>query len=155
MATLNQAGLSAGYFGEAVLTVGYLWNLTGTRILPDSKTPFEMLYGYKPDMSHLRVFGSRCFSRIPPERRTKNGPHSLQALFMGYPDGIKGWRLRDCVTGAFSSHSCRFAYAVYITRALHSVTKGGSGTGRATPVHSHQGVNGKGEGTIFRTRVRG
>ncbi|KIK15938.1 hypothetical protein PISMIDRAFT_16132 [Pisolithus microcarpus 441] len=143
LAALNQAGLSAAYFGEAILMIGYLWNLTGTRVLPgsfhfsltstrqlqspwveltppfqrethrhlplhsfiilytSSKTPFEMLYGYKPDISHLRVFGSRCFSWIPPERRMKNGPHSSKALFMGYPDGIKGWRLRDCATGAF------------------------------------------------------
>lgn len=87
--------------GTGLGRVGYLWNLTSTRILPDNKTPFEMLHGYKPDLSHLRVFGCRCFSRIPPERRAKNGPHSSLALFMGYPDGIKGWRLRDCATGTF------------------------------------------------------
>lgn len=81
LAAMNQANLSAGYFGEAVLTVGYLWNLTGTRV--------------------LRVFSCRCFARIPPERRIKNGAHSSQALFMGYPDGVKGWRLRDCATGTF------------------------------------------------------
>lgn len=101
LAAMSQANLPAGYFGEAVLTIGYLWNLTGTRVLPDNKTPFEMLYGYKPDVSHLRVFGCRCFARIPPERRVKNMPHSSQALFTGYPDGVKGWRLRDCATGAF------------------------------------------------------
>lgn len=99
LAAMSQANLPAGYFGEAVLTIGYLWNLTGTRVLPDNKTPFEMLYGYKPDVSHLRVFGCRCFARIPPERRVKNVPHSSQALFTGYPDGVKGWRLRDCATG--------------------------------------------------------
>ncbi|KIK18677.1 hypothetical protein PISMIDRAFT_14173 [Pisolithus microcarpus 441] len=101
LAALNQASLSAAYFREAVLTIGYLWNLTTMRVLPENKTPFEMLYGYKPDVSHLQVFSSQSFSHILPERCTKNGPHSSEALFMGYPDGIKGWRLRDCATGAF------------------------------------------------------
>lgn len=103
LAVSNQANLSAGYFGEAVLIVGYLWNLTNTGI--------------------LRVFGSHCFSRIPPERRVKNGSHSSETLFMGYPDGVKGWRLRDCATGTFfnSRDVIRwgaFVVIVFIARAL-------------------------------------
>ena len=101
LASLSQAHLSAGYFGEAVLLAGYLWNLSATRVLPSGKTPFELLYGQKPDVNHLRIFGSRCFARIPPELRTKNSPHSHEALFLGYPDGVKGWRLRDAKTGTF------------------------------------------------------
>lgn len=140
LAALNQAGLPAAYFGEAVLTVGYLWNLTSTRILPDSKTPFEMLHGYKPDLSHLRVFGCRCFSRIPPERRAKNGPHSSLALFMGYPDGVKGWRLRDCATGAF--FNSRDVVVSSVTRTFHCRR-----TTRTTPIYSSQGANREGKGT--------
>lgn len=34
LAALSQASLPAAYFGEAVLTTGYLWNLTSTRVLP-------------------------------------------------------------------------------------------------------------------------
>lgn len=109
LATLSQAHLSAGYFGEAVLLVGYLWNLSATRVLPSGKTPFELLHGYKPDVTHLRVFGSRCFARIPPETHIKNGPHSREALFLGYPDGMKGWRLRDVKTGSiFNSRDVVF-----------------------------------------------
>ncbi|KIJ15726.1 hypothetical protein PAXINDRAFT_48617, partial [Paxillus involutus ATCC 200175] len=64
-------------------------------------TPFEVLYGHKPDLSHLRIFGSQCFAWIPPEQQIKNGPHSREAIFMGYPDGVKGWRLRDAQLGSF------------------------------------------------------
>ena len=100
-ACLTQAGLSAGYFGEAVLLVAYLWNVTPSRSLPKGHTPFEILHRRKADLSHLRVFGARCFARIPPELRRTTDSQSIEAIFMGYPDGVKGWRLRNCTTGAF------------------------------------------------------
>lgn len=96
-----QACLPLGYYGEAVLHVAYLWNLLLTRVLPGNKTPFEALHGWKPDLSHLRIFGARCFARVPTELHVKNGPHSCEAIFTGYPDGVKGWRLRDTKSGAF------------------------------------------------------
>lgn len=51
LAALNQASLSAAYFGEAVLTIGYLWNLTGTRVLP-SRIRFTMLLSHSTRTSH-------------------------------------------------------------------------------------------------------
>lgn len=100
-AMLDHARLPQSLWGEAALCVTYLFNRSESHALPPGKTPYEMLHAIKPDVSHLRVFGSRCFARIPLELQEKMGPHSREALFMGYPPGVKAWRLRDKVTGAF------------------------------------------------------
>ena len=66
-AMLVTAQLPMTYWGEAVLTAAYLQNLTSTSTLPNGVTPFEVFYGRKPDVSHLRVWGTRCFAMVPQE----------------------------------------------------------------------------------------
>jgi hypothetical protein len=100
-AMLETARLPANLWGEAALTACYLWNRTKSSTLAPGVTPYEVLNGRKPDLSHLRVFGARCFARIPIELQAKLGPHSRPAIFMGYPEGTKGYRLRDKETSAF------------------------------------------------------
>jgi len=63
--------------------------------------PYDMLHGAKPDISHLRVFGARCFVCIPTELQEKLGPRSREGIFLGYPPGVKAWRCRDTITGTF------------------------------------------------------
>ena len=53
---LAHAGLPNGYWAEAVSTAAYIRNRVAASALP-VKTPFEMWYGKKPKVSHLRVFG--------------------------------------------------------------------------------------------------
>ena len=101
LAMLEAARLPPYLWGEAVLTAGYLWNHTESSTLPTGKTPFEMVNRRKPDLSHFHVFGSRCWAHIPSELQCKLGPQSRPALFMGYPDGVKGYRVRDRSSGAF------------------------------------------------------
>jgi len=100
-AMLNHARLPQSLWGEAALCAAYLFNRSESHALVPGKTPYEMLHALKPDVSHLRIFGSRCFARIPLELQEKMGPHSREAVFMGYPPGVKAWRLRDKATGAF------------------------------------------------------
>jgi hypothetical protein len=66
-AMLVTAQLPMTYWGEAALTAAYLQNLTSTSTLPSGVTPFEVFYGRKPDVSHLRVWGIRCFAMVPKE----------------------------------------------------------------------------------------
>jgi hypothetical protein len=100
-AMLDYAHLSPSLWGEAALTACYLFNRTESRALPPGKTPYEMLHGVQPNLAHLRVFGARCFARIPTELQQKLGPRSRKAIFMGYPPGVKAWRCQDSVTGTF------------------------------------------------------
>lgn len=100
-AMLNYARLPRSLWGEAALCAAYLFNRSESRALLPGKTPYEMLHGAKPDVSHLRVFGARCFVRILTELQEKLGPRSREAIFMGYPPGVKAWRCRDSTMGAF------------------------------------------------------
>lgn len=100
-AMLDHAKLPRALWGEAALCAAYLFNRTESRALAPGVTPYEALHQVKPDLSHLRVFGARCFARIPAELQTKLGPRSREAIFLGYPPGVKAWRCRDKETGAF------------------------------------------------------
>ena len=100
-AMLEAAGLSSNLWGEAVLTAAYLWNRMESVSLPPGVTPYELVNGQKPDLSHIRVFGSCCWARIPTELQMKFGPHSRRAIFLGYPNGTKGYRVHDAENGSF------------------------------------------------------
>jgi hypothetical protein len=100
-AMLDFTCLPPSLWGEAALTACYLFNRTESCALPTGKTPYEMLHMVQPNLSHLRVFGACCFTRIPPELQEKLGPCSQEAIFMGYPPGVKVWWCRDIATGAF------------------------------------------------------
>lgn len=62
LAMLNGAGAAPNLWGEAALCAGYLWQYTPSSTLPCGVTPFELASKSKPDLSHLRVWGSRCFT---------------------------------------------------------------------------------------------
>jgi len=38
---------------------------------------------------------SRAWARIPSERRKAMEPQCRECIFVGYPDGVKGYRLLD------------------------------------------------------------
>ena len=90
---LEAARLPKHLWGEAVLTAGYLWNRTESCSLLPGKTPYEMVNGKQPDLSHLQIFGSHCWACIPTELQTKFGPHSHRVIFLGYLEGVKGYRI--------------------------------------------------------------
>jgi len=71
---LADSGLPLEFYGDAVLAAQYLQNRLPTSTLPPLTTPFEIMEGTKPDLSHLRAWGCQCFIFIPPEKRTKGGP---------------------------------------------------------------------------------
>ena len=76
LAMLEATGLPLTLWGEAVLTAAYLWNRTESVALLPGMTSYEVVNGKKPDLSHLRVFGARCWARIPTELQSKFGPKS-------------------------------------------------------------------------------
>jgi hypothetical protein len=43
-------------------------------------TPYEIWLGKKPDLSHLRIFGSQAFIHIPDERRKKLDEKSMEGF---------------------------------------------------------------------------
>ncbi|CAB4032081.1 Retrovirus-related Pol poly from transposon TNT 1-94, partial [Paramuricea clavata] len=59
------------------------------------KTPHECLFGKKPDVSNLKVFGCMCYVHIPDSNRRKLDQKSYEAIFVGYPTGTKGYKVYD------------------------------------------------------------
>ncbi|KAG8502831.1 hypothetical protein CXB51_000478 [Gossypium anomalum] len=91
---LFQSKLQSKFWAEAVNTSVYLLNKLPTRAVKD-KTPFEAWYGFKPSVSHLKVFGCMCYALIPAERRTKLERRSALGIFVGYSSTKKGYRVYD------------------------------------------------------------
>lgn len=100
-AMLNVAKLSSSLWGEAILMAAYLWNCTKSVTLPPGVTPFEMVNRCKSNLSHNRVFGSRCWAHIPMELQTKLGPHTCWGIFMGYPEGVKDYYVWNAISQGF------------------------------------------------------
>jgi hypothetical protein len=48
-------------------TATYLKNRAPTQLL--EQTPYEKLYGMKPDLSHLRTIGTLAWAMIPSEKQ--------------------------------------------------------------------------------------
>jgi hypothetical protein len=84
--------LSNGFWAEAISTAVYLKNRSPTRCL-DLKTPFEALYGFKPAVHHLRVFGSKDFAHIPKEDRKKLDAKAIKCIFVGYCSDFKAYKM--------------------------------------------------------------
>lgn len=83
---MSEAKLNKCYWPECVLTAAYLGNrlLTNTA---ERKSPYEIFYGRKPDVRYLKIFGSKCFVRVPEETRTsKLNPKGIQGILVGYTD---------------------------------------------------------------------
>jgi len=60
---LLNADLDNRFWGEAILTAAYLQNRITSHCI--DKTPFELFLREKPDLSHIKVFGSKVYSLIP------------------------------------------------------------------------------------------
>jgi transposase InsO family protein len=58
--------LSPTYWVEAIHTYIYLRNRSPTASL-DGITPYEAWFGFKPQVKHLKVFGSVCYALVPKE----------------------------------------------------------------------------------------
>lgn len=88
-----QSGIPLKFWGECVRTVAYLINRLPTSVL-QGKTPYAMLYGKPANLGHLRVFGCQSFACNLP-KRDKFAPRARKAIFIGYSETQKGYRLCD------------------------------------------------------------
>lgn len=66
---LAKANIHKKYWPEIVCAATYLRNRTLTNTV-EMKTPCEIFFGKKPDVSNLRLYGSKVFVRIPEQKRT-------------------------------------------------------------------------------------
>ena len=77
---LHTASMDLRYWGEAFLYAVHIRNITYTSALKD-RVPDHAWYDRKPDVSHLRVFGSIAYVNIPKKLLLQHSHSYIQFLF--------------------------------------------------------------------------
>lgn len=82
------------FSGECVLTATYVINRLPSKVL-GNKTPYEIVFGHKPDYDHMRIFGCLAYYRSTETKGDKFEMRGRPGVFLGYPQGTKGYKLYD------------------------------------------------------------
>ena len=92
---LHSKNLDKKFWAEALQTVTYIRNRVPSNTIENGKTPYELWTGDKPDLSNLQIFGSSCWYIIPKSKIKKLDKRSRKAIFIGYLENSKGYKLWD------------------------------------------------------------
>ena len=90
-AMLIDADLKDFFWPFATQAAVHIKNRVPHSSLPPDKTPFEFWHRYKPNLSHLHLFGVACTSRILSNSLTKFAPRGETGRFLGYAKDAKGF----------------------------------------------------------------
>ena len=93
---LADSQLPKRFWAEALATAVYLRNRSPATAVK-GKTPYEVWTGSKPNVSHLRIFGCDAYAHVPKDERSKLDSKTKRSIFLGYGQGVKGYRLYDNV----------------------------------------------------------
>ena len=88
------------FWAEAIHTAAYILNQSPTTAL-HNRTPFEAWHGWKPKVSHFKVFGCISYVHIPSQKRHKLDDNSVKCVFLGYSVETKGYQFHDPITNKF------------------------------------------------------
>ena len=106
---LKQPNLSSSFWVTAVVVAFYLTNRFLSSSLPPNKTPFELFYGRKPDVSNLKVFGCSAFPFLEVGVK-KLDSKDVKETFVGYGRTPDSYFLDNPVTGKIS-HSRNVSFS--------------------------------------------
>ena len=95
-----QSKVPITFWGECVVTVAFLINKLPSPLLKQN-TPHQVLYCSAPDYSILRSFGCLAIAATLNSERNKLSPRAVHFVFVGYPQGIKGYKLYNLQTRKF------------------------------------------------------
>ncbi|GJS35570.1 retrovirus-related pol polyprotein from transposon TNT 1-94 [Tanacetum coccineum] len=62
------------------------------------RVPFEVLYGFFPSYTHLRVFGCLCYPNLSAITPHRLAPRSTACVFLGPSSDHRGYRCFDLIT---------------------------------------------------------
>ena len=89
-AMLEEKHMLKFYWAEAVKTTVYLQNRASAN---GGVSPHELYFGKKPNLAHLRVFGSNTYVHVSKEKRMKLDAKAEKCILVGYSDEQKGCKL--------------------------------------------------------------
>ena len=78
----------------------------------------------KPMVDHLRVWGCIAYVHIQRDKREHLGLHMEKCIFIGYPDGIKGWKFynpetRKVIISERADFDERYTYGLPAPKILY------------------------------------
>jgi hypothetical protein len=91
---LHAKSLPKRLWDEELNCKTYIQNISPHSSVKD-KTSYEAWSGLKPEVTHFRIFDSCAWAWIPSEKRKELDPQSTECIFVGYPDGVKGYNIID------------------------------------------------------------
>jgi KUP system potassium uptake protein len=113
---LYGANLPAKYWSVAAVHAVYLMNRRVHSAL--HMTPYEAWWDFKPDVSAMRLFGSRVCVKVTGKRRAKLDRHDFNGIFVGYTATDDNIRYIDVDTGIVKTcHHAVFDEAWYLQPA--------------------------------------
>lgn len=89
---IHAKGLNENLWAEAVNYAVFTINQTGTSTV-EGKSPAELWFGRKLDVSKLKIFGCECFVLTPEHKRKKLDPKSEKGIFVGYNQNSSSYRI--------------------------------------------------------------
>ena len=98
-ALLFHAGAPAIMWAEALMTAVRLTNVTAA--IRRDKTPFQLFWGVKPDLTMLRVWGCTAYVQVPEQKRRKLDDRSIVGTLVGYAVASKAYRILVKKGGSF------------------------------------------------------
>ena len=88
------ADLPKSLWAEAASTACYVYNRLPNAPLK-CKSPHEVWYSRKPDLSNLRVFGCVAYALVPAAKRKKFDNRTEKMRFLGCHKGHRGYKLME------------------------------------------------------------
>ncbi|CAN6552325.1 unnamed protein product [Malus baccata var. baccata] len=84
---MSSADLPISFWGYALHTSAYLLNAMPSKSVP--QTPYEIWYGKKPSLKHLKIWG--CPAYVKKQDAGKLEARSVKCYFVGYPKQTYGY----------------------------------------------------------------
>ena len=117
-------GLPKVLWPEAVTYICYIKNRSLTQVLGTHTTPYQAFFGWKPDVSRLDKFGTRCWVMVPDQCRAKLDLKAEEHIFVGVAENVKAWKY-------YNQHSRHVQISRNITfdkqdAKLHPIPDGGT-----------------------------
>ena len=95
---LRDSNLGHSFWAEAAAYSIDTRNLIPSRQNP-GRVPLESFSGKRQDVTHLRVFGARCWAKTPiAVGASKLDPCSIECRFLGYATGGGNYKVQDVAT---------------------------------------------------------
>ena len=126
---LTGANLLLQYWSYAIQHACYIKNRLPHMSLPDHIIPFERFTNRRPDLSHLRIFGSHATIKQPRIRLNKlDTTHITTGIFLGFTSTNRNTWFEDSTTNEVKS-------------AWHAVYNEAHYLSDNRPPYAHQLVN--------------